>query len=73
MTIHQCRACGATHQRPQPYCENCEYMTRQDAMKRLDMSLNTFKRLVTAGKIHTRRVSERKIYILRAEVDALLA
>jgi hypothetical protein len=75
MTIKSCRNCGQTHQRPQPYCEDCEFMTQPEAIKRLKLSRSGYLNIVKAGKLHPRRigVGRGKLLVLRAEVDAMLA
>lgn len=73
MTIHPCKHCGATIQREQPYCEDCEYMSPQDAAKRLHVSRPTYYRLVKAGKLRPSHIGPKKTLVLRAQVDALLA
>jgi excisionase family DNA binding protein len=73
MTIRPCRVCGTPHQRPQPYCNDCEFMTIPEACKRLHIARPTYYRWVKRGKLRPRNVGEKRVLILRAEVDALLA
>lgn len=70
MTSKPCRNCGATTQRD--YCEACEFMKPVDACKRLRISRTTIWRYIKDGRLTPRRISERKILILRSEVEALL-
>jgi excisionase family DNA binding protein len=72
MTIKPCRNCGDPHQRPQPYCNKCEFMTPREAAERLRVSMPTYYRIVKASKIHPRVLGPHKHRILRAEVDAML-
>lgn len=76
MTPKACRNCGATIHRTQPYCSDCEFMTPQEAIKRLRISQKTFYRWVKLGKLHPKHVgvgNNGKRLLLRAEVDALLS
>jgi hypothetical protein len=78
MTPKACRNCGAPHNRTQPYCPDCEFMTPAEAYQRLHCSKVTWHRVYVNsprnpnGPIHQRKVGVRKRLVLRAEVDALL-
>lgn len=68
----KCTACGVSTLRAR-YCESCEYMSQDDAAKRLKVSRRTYYRLVGAGKINPWKIGLRKTLVARQEIDNLLS
>lgn len=68
--VFGCQSCGSPTAHP-PYCPSCEYMTPQDAQKRLHISPSTYFRLVAAGKIAQRKIGRRKTLVSREAIDRL--
>ena len=75
MTCHHCgnQAVPSVHKRTGGYCGSCAYLTIPEAFTALRLSRATYYRLVRAGKIHPRRISPGRVFVPRADVDAILS
>lgn len=69
---YSCKSCGTVTKRPGGYCENCEFMTPAEVRVRLRVSMSTYFRLVSDGKLRRVKLGPRKFLISRAEIDNLL-
>jgi excisionase family DNA binding protein len=69
----KCKGCGVGTLRSGGYCQECEYMTQDEAAKRLHVSRATYFRMISAGQIHPRKIGPRKRLVNRIEIDNILS
>lgn len=69
----KCKGCGVGTLRSGGYCQECEYMTQDEAAQRLHVSRATYFRMVAGGHIHQRKIGPRKTLVSRTEIDNILS